>query len=160
MWQNLYVVLDGSSAALAGLLFIAVSLQISAIANTHVLRVRAWANTLLIIMLVVNATIVLSPQSITALGGELCFTGLIGTLVLAWPAMRIKRAGHNIPKRAFVAISISLIGIVGGISLIAQFGGGMYIVTVQSIAILLWVMFNAWSILLSAHAESGGSKTQ
>jgi hypothetical protein len=35
----------------------------------------------------------------------------------------------------------------------------MYIVTVQSIAILLWVMFNAWSLLLSAYAEAEGPKT-
>ena len=35
----------------------------------------------------------------------------------------------------------------------------MYVVTVQSIAILLWVMFNAWSLLLSAYAEAEGPKT-
>jgi hypothetical protein len=158
-WQNLYVMLGSSSAALAGLLFIAVSLQISAIAKNRILRVRAWANTFLIIMLVVNAAIILAPQSISALGSQLCFTGFISTSFFVWRAIQVKREGIAIPKRAFIATSISLIGILGGVSLISRFGGGMYIVTVQSIAILLWVMFNAWSLLLSAYAEAEGPKT-
>jgi hypothetical protein len=151
--------LGGSSAALAGLLFIAVSLQIDAIAKNPILRVRALVNTFLIVMLVVNAAIILVPQGIVALGSELCFTAFISSVFLIWPAINLKRTGKRIPKRAFIATFFSLVGFVGGISLIFQSGGGMYIVASQSVAILLWVMFNAWSLLLSAIAAEDEAKT-
>src|ERR1035437_382170 len=70
-WQSLYTTLGGSAAALAGLLFIAVSIQIGRIAKSPIFRTRAWGNTFIIVSLVVNAGFVLTPQSLTALGIEL-----------------------------------------------------------------------------------------
>ena len=40
-WQGLYTTLGGSAAALAGLLFIAVSIQIRRIAQSPIFRARA-----------------------------------------------------------------------------------------------------------------------
>jgi modulator of FtsH protease len=157
LWQNLYIMLGGAAGALAGLLFIAMSLQIRAIAKDSVLRARASANTFMIVMLVINAGAILVPQSNIALGVELCLTALLYVPFFIWRTLRVKRITKAIPKRAFVSFFYPITGILGGVSLIFQFGGGMYIVTIQSAAILAWVIFNAWSIMLAATAEDIGA---
>ena len=55
LWQNLYIMLGGSTAALTGLLFIAMSLKIDAIVKDPIFRARAWANIFMIVILVINA---------------------------------------------------------------------------------------------------------
>jgi hypothetical protein len=71
-WKGPYTTPGGSAAALAGLLFIAVSIQIGRIAKSPIFRSRAWGNTFMIVSLVVNAGFVLTPQSLTVLGIKLC----------------------------------------------------------------------------------------
>jgi hypothetical protein len=153
LWHDLYIMLGGSAAALAGLIFIAMSLQIEAIAKEEVFRARASANTFMIVTLVINAATILAPQGIVALGLELCFTALLYVPFFVWRTLRVKRITNRIPKRAFISTFFPIIGFVGGISLIFQSGGGMYIVSTQSVAILAWAIFNAWSLMLAANAE-------
>jgi hypothetical protein len=64
LWQNVYIMLGSSAAALAGLLFIAMSLKIDVIVKDAILRARAWANTFMIVMLVINAAAILVPQRV------------------------------------------------------------------------------------------------
>jgi hypothetical protein len=159
LWQNLYIMLGGVAGALAGLLFIAMSLQIRVIAKDSVFRARAWANTFMIVMLVINAAAILVPQNIKALGVELCITGVLYVPFFISRSLRVKRITKSIPKRAFISTFYPITGVLGGASLIFRFGGGMYIVTIQSIAILAWAIFNAWSLMLAANAENVGATT-
>jgi len=150
-WQNLYIMLGSSAAALTGLLFVAVSLQVKSIVKDPVLRVRASANTIMTVMLVINAAIILVPQSVVAIGIELCTTAFV---YITWAGRRLihlKRSGRKTPARAVISISLNLLGIIAGLNLIFHFGGGMYIATIQFVAILAWVIFNAWSLLLDAN---------
>jgi hypothetical protein len=159
LWQNLYIMLGGSAAALAGLIFIAMSLHIEAIAKEEVFQARASANTFMIVTLVINASAILVPQSNVALGIELLFTALLYVPFFVWRTLRVKRVTKSIPGRAFISTFFPIIGVMGGASLIFQSGGGMYIVTVQSVAILAWSIFNAWSLMLAANAEEESAKT-
>ena len=152
-WHDLYVMLGGSAAALAGLIFIAMSLQIGAIAKNEVFRARASSNTFMIVTLVINAAAILVPQGTVALGIELCFTALLYVPFFLWRTLRVKRITKSIPKRAFISTFFPIIGFMGGVSLIFQSGGGMYIIAIQSVAILAWAIFNAWSLMLAANAE-------
>jgi hypothetical protein len=150
-WQNLYIMLGSSAAALTGLLFVAVSLQAKSIVKDPVLRVRAAANTIMSVILIINAAILLVPQSVIAIGIELCG---IAIAYIAWAGRRIihlKRSGRKTPMRALISISLNLLGIIAGLTLIFRSGGGMYIATIQSVAILAWIIFNAWSLLLDAN---------
>ncbi len=157
-WQNLYIMLGSSAAALTGLLFVAVSLQAKSIVNDPVLRVRASANTMMSVILIFNAAILLVPQSVIAIGIELCGVAVV---YIAWAGRRIihlKRSGRKTPTRAFISISLNLLGIISGLSLIFRSGGGMYITTIQFVAILAWVIFNAWSLLLDANVGQDDSR--
>jgi hypothetical protein len=157
-WQNVYIMLGTSAAAIAGLLFVAISLQANSIVKDPVLRVRASANTIMTVMLVINATIILVPQGIVAIGIELCATAFV---YIAWAGQRsiqLRKSGRKIPARAIISISLNLLGIIAGISLIFQSGGGMYIAIIQFVAILAWVIFNAWSLLLDANLGQDGAR--
>jgi hypothetical protein len=149
-WHDLYVMLGGSSAALAGLLFVAVSLHVEVITKGRILHARAWANTFLIVMLVMNAAFILAPQSVTAVGLELCATSVLFVLCLGWVMMTAVRAGFSLPWRPYISILLNLFGIAAGLSLASGWGGGMYLETVQFLAVLGWVMFGAWGLLMAA----------
>jgi modulator of FtsH protease len=156
-WQNLFIMLGGASAALAGLLFVAVSLHFEAVVNDRIQRERAWANTFMIVVLLINSVIILVPQSIAATGIELCLVGALYPPFLVSRAIAIRRSGNIIPRislvRASISIVIASLGIVGGISLVLERGGGFYILAIQSAAILAWVIVHAWSLLLAVTTE-------
>ena len=81
LWQNVYVVLGSSSAALIGLLFIATSLHLDEIINNLVLRRRAFNNTRYLLMTFVEALLILIPQPNLILGAELVAINLFGLWV-------------------------------------------------------------------------------
>jgi hypothetical protein len=62
LWQNVYVALGSSSAALIGLLFIATSRHLDEIINNLGLRRRAFNNTRYLLMIFVEALLILIPQ--------------------------------------------------------------------------------------------------
>jgi len=78
LWQNVFVVLGSSSAALIGLLFIATSLHLDEIINNPILRRRASNNTRYLLVTFVEALLILIPQPIPILGAELVAVNLFG----------------------------------------------------------------------------------
>jgi hypothetical protein len=146
-WHDLYVMLGGSCAALAGLLFVAVSLHVEMVKKSGIFWARAWANTFLIVMLVVDAAFYLAPQPLEAAGVEVAVGCAIFVALLTRVMIRVRRAGLPLPWRPFVSILLNLVGIVAGFSLVFRGGGGMYLATVQFLAVIVWVMFGAWGLL-------------
>lgn len=157
-WHTVYSMLGGSAAALAGLLFVAVSIQIRRIAQSPIYRARAWANTFLIVMLVIDAAMVLVPQSTTALGVELMIPSAVFIGLLVNTMVGVQRAGLQLPWRPFVSIALNVAGIVGALSLIARWGGGMYVVTADVLAIIVWVMYGAWGLLLAIGEDESATR--
>jgi hypothetical protein len=157
-WHSLYTTLGGAAAALAGLLFIAVSIQIGQIAKSPIFRARAWGNTFMIVSLVVNAGFVLTPQGVTALGVELCVPAIVFMVLMSRTMYLVVRAGLHLPWRPFVSIALNLVGLASGVSLIVRRGGGMYLVTLEFLVGIVWVMYGAWGLLV-AIAEEGGEVT-
>src|ERR1700753_2570072 len=77
-WSDLFVASAGASAALTGLLFVAVSVNIQDILKTKALPGRALQTLLLLLSAVVVSLVGLVPgQSPTALGVELLLFALI-----------------------------------------------------------------------------------
>jgi modulator of FtsH protease len=79
-WANFYVMVGGASAALTGLILVAVSLHLRAILGHPLYRDRAMASLQGLVTALIVSGAVLMPQPLAALGVEL---GVIGLLWLA-----------------------------------------------------------------------------
>ena len=77
-WHDLYVMLGTSSAALIGLLFIATSIHLGEVVSNPGFRVRSYNQTLYLLTLLVEATLILVPQPVSFLGAELLVLNLVG----------------------------------------------------------------------------------
>jgi hypothetical protein len=78
LWQNVFVVLGSSSAALIGLLFIATSLHLKEVVNNPVFYSRAFNHTRFLLIILVDALLVLIPQPMFVLGAELVAINVLG----------------------------------------------------------------------------------
>ena len=154
-WHDLYVMLGTSSAALIGLLFIATSIHLDEVVSNPGFRVRSYNQTLYLLTLLVEATLILVPQPVSFLGAELLVLNLVGL----WIALSTSyifiykhrdnshRGGMKLSRAIPLSVSY-LVGIAGGIALIQGSQWGMYIVTVSYTALLVTVVLGAWSTML------------
>jgi hypothetical protein len=148
-WQTLYTMLGGSLAALAGLLFVAMSLHLEAIMRTPILRMRSVVNTIGVVVLFTLAGVVLVPRPPLAFGTEVVIFNLMGLMLPTWIAVRLIRAHMTpmIPKRAAVWAGIYLVGIAGGILLAFDLTAGMYLLTTHYFSNIAFFFFNSWTIM-------------
>lgn len=151
-WHELFVMLGGSLAALAGLLFVAVSIQIVSIRRTPHWQVRASGNTIALVGLLLQASLILVPQSREALGAELIVANLLLLLVVPVRAIvLLSRYEQKMPAlRLGAGIMAWALGAAGGASLIAQVGGGMYLVVLSCLSLICLAVLNAWSFMMAA----------
>ena len=151
-WTEFFVAAAGASAALAGLVFVAVSINIERILAMEGIPDRALQALMQLLAVVVFSLLALAPgQSNVALGLELVAMGLAITVASVWLITRALKA-HGItspldPRRALVAAG-TVPFVVAGVSLITEAGGGIYWVLAGVIAALIGGVLNAWVLLV------------
>jgi hypothetical protein len=152
-WHELFVATAGASAALAGLVFVAVSINIERILKFEELPRRAEMTLLLLITVLLVSIIGLIPgQSGTALGAELLGEGLILGAAIAVLA---KRSLSKSPEqRPFPFIRYVLIAggtlpfVIGAVSILAETGGGLYWTVGGIVFAIVGGVLNAWVLLV------------
>ena len=151
-WTDLFVASAGASAALTGLLFVAVSVNIQDILKTKALPGRALQTLLLLLSAVVVSLVGLVPgQSATALGVELLLFGLLfggWVLVLAGRSLEETREYVHPLFQFALVLPGTLPQLIGAISLIVRTGGGLYWTIAGIIGALLGASVHAWVLLV------------
>jgi hypothetical protein len=149
-WSDLFVATAGASAALTGLVFVAVSINLRAILKHPGLPERALETLILLLGVLTASIFVLIPaQGTTALGIELA---LQSTVCLGAMFKLIKHSPQE--KRAWTANRVTLAAfgtvpfLLGSISLLAHRGGGLGWVVAGVIAALIGAVLNAWVLLI------------
>ena len=152
-WENFFVAQVGASAALTGLLFVAVSLNLKQILESPQLPGRAAEALVILLGVLAASTIGLVPgQSRTALGGELLATGVlvwIIPLVLQIPVMG--QYWHRpmwIWPRLLATQLATVPLVVAAASLLAGRGGGLYWLVPAVILSIAAAVFDAWILLV------------
>jgi energy-converting hydrogenase Eha subunit A len=153
-WRDLYVMLGTSAAALVGLLFVVASLHLEEVMSNPVHRTRARNMTLHLLVLLVEATLILMPQPVQALGVELAVINLIGLqlpLRFIYKAFykdrRLGQSGAYSIYRGAANVSAYLLGLAAGACLILASAWGMYLITASFILFLISAILNAWTIM-------------
>lgn len=154
-WHDLFIAVAGAAAALTGLLFVAVSINLKEILEMEGLPARAVETLSIMTGVLVMSIFVLVPgQSREALGAELLVLSAFGCFFLVKP-LRVPRKTEN-PLAWYLAPLIIMIVAVlpmlgGGISLLAGGGGGLYWLIAESVLAFVGAIFNAWILLVEIH---------
>jgi hypothetical protein len=154
-WTNFFLTAAGASAALAGLVIVAVSVNISRILSFRHLPSRAGATIGTLILILVVSMAALIPQKMATLGIETVFFGMVCWLQQLWAAwqMLLARKEHNRPwYEATRGIALGQVQtlpfIVGGLMLSASGEGGLYWIAGGVITVFIFSTFNAWVLLV------------
>jgi hypothetical protein len=153
-WESLFVAEAGASAALAGLLFVAVSINLARVLESPGLPGRAGeAISLLIAVLVVSTLALVPGQSRVVLGAELLAAGLCAWSVQLGIHLRAVRGrvGPSPAVRAgriVLAQSAVLPFVVAGTSLLLRAGGGLYWLVPGVVLCLVVAVLDAWVLLI------------
>jgi hypothetical protein len=154
-WQGFAEMTGGASAALTGLLFVAVSLNASRIAGHQGLRASA-AQTLVLFLtpLAMAATLLAPGQRGWILGAELIATGLIAS----WILLAIGRLKHGLAdddlrlisifNRHGVNVVVMLLFVASGTALSCGTDDGLYLLLPASLMAFVSGVLNAWYFLL------------
>ncbi len=153
-WGNFFVAEVGASAALAGLVAVAISINIARILAYPHLPARAAETLALLTSIFVLASLGLLPGESERLFGAEAIVVALASLSFAARAQTMSwgfKSGASLPRRvARSAVTAVVHGalIVGGVILIAGATGGLYWVAAGVIAALASGVWNAWVLLV------------
>ena len=152
-WKDLFIATAGASAALAGLVFVAVSINIERILKTEELPARALMTVLLLLSVLLVSIIGLIPgQSRTALGAELLGEALVlGGAIAALSKRSLSRgrvSGQVAVVRGLLIAAGTVPFVVGAVSVLAETGGGLYWTVGGVVFAIAGGVANAWVLLV------------
>ena len=154
LWLDFAGAAVASSSALIGLLFVAVSINLEEILASSTLAERTLHTMILFtVAFVVGMLFLLPDQPRTVLGVELIMTGAAAGAALLWINRPGKR-GEREPQwgwllvRLVPSVTITIFLIIGGLSLIAGVGGGLYWVAPAVIEAFLAGLVTVWILLI------------
>jgi hypothetical protein len=151
-WHDFFVGSIGASAALTGLLFVAISINLTPILKDPRLPGRAAATLTILLSALFVAAFALAPgQSSRVLGIEIAVTGVVVAFFAVWFSTRGHTAEAPISWRLEPFTLLQLPGLsllAGGLSLVVGGGGGFYWVLAATILTFLVAAINAWVLLV------------
>jgi hypothetical protein len=152
-WHDLFVAAAGASAALAGLLFVAVSINLERILQFEGLPERGLETVaMLLAVLLISLAGLIPGQSHVALGAEILVMAV--ALIAFIVNLPTQHAGPGEVPRTWIYTrwTLRLIGtvpfLIAGVSLLAEAGGGLYWVVDGFVFAILAAVANAWVLLV------------
>jgi hypothetical protein len=151
-WHDFFLAEAGASAALAGLLFVAISINLTRILEFPSLPSRAIEALLALLSVLVVSSFALIPgQSLRALGIEMAATGAALWLIQTVAMLRVWKIGHPRAKSALRVLANQLPPlpfIIAGVLLMVGYGNGMYWTVPGTLLSLANGLFGAWILLI------------
>ena len=154
-WQNFFIVTGGAAAALAGLLFVAMSLHANRIMGNRFFSSRAIGTlTSLASQLLISGAALIPGQPLFLFGAEVEAAALFFVALLT---LQILTRGPDVPSVA-ARWTHRLMETVGGtiwlvlfnaagVSLLLRAGGGLYLLAAVMFFMFAWNIYIAWILI-------------
>jgi hypothetical protein len=159
-WQPFFMTLAGASAALAGLVFVAMSLHPWPILSNPLMRARAFAAAFGFLLGVAWALIMLLPARTAPISSVLLIAVGVGeSILLVYRQTQIRQVGVSVARVVLADILIPvplLAGIVGLLQPRSEFPFLLLAIT-ASVA-LFFLFFQSWTLVL--HSIIGADEAQ
>jgi len=158
-WESFALAHVGASAALLGLVFVGVSINLRDIIGSGALVHRAGEAVILLGWVLATATVVLIPgQHRGVLGAELIVLGLALFVIVRFlqrdAVVQQVDPGRPGPPRGSIGLrrvlglGTAVVIVIAGVSLAAELGGGLYWLPVAVLAAYVGALTNAWILLI------------
>lgn len=153
-WSNLFVATSGAAAALTGLIFVGISINLEKILKTPNLPNRALISLILLLSILIISLLFLIPgQSVTAISTENisvgCLVWLINTKI-DFGVLQVTPKSYKKSYRInmFVNQVAILFYIAGGIVMLLEGGAGMILIMAAIIISFIKSVIDAWVLLI------------
>jgi hypothetical protein len=152
-WHDFFVLVGSGSAALSGLVVVAMSLHLDAIVRDRPLRHRAWAAlTGLVFVFTRCALVLMGGQSGRIVAVELFVVCLIATVFSLTGVWRIVRdpepTPHPILHRTAGHTACYLSEMIGAVVLFLGSSVGLYIAAVAMVSNFYFMISGSWMLLV------------
>jgi hypothetical protein len=152
-WANFLVSQVGASAALAGLVFVGVSINLARILSIGGLPESALEALVLLLAVLVISSLLLVPQPLTAAGIELLLAGLADTAILLFLVAYSRRKMDSryygyLWFRGTLSLCASLPFTIAGIAVLVWNTGGLYWIVPATLLSITVAIYNAWVLLV------------
>jgi hypothetical protein len=152
-WPAFFAAVTGAAAALAGLLFVAVSINLDNILKNTMLPARAAETLAILLFVMISSALALVPQDVELLGAEILVIAVPLTATTARNQLKFQRQNPDSPLRWSVsraaASGVALVpGMVAGVSLAAHWSGGLYWLVPTALLGIAGAVYSAWVLLV------------
>ncbi len=153
-WENFFIAEVGASAALTGLIFVGVSINLARILSFPKLPNRALLALVILLTILVMSSLLLVPgQSLLLVGGEVLIVGLVSWTLVLGLDVSILRATEPRYRRSFVLnIALSQLAVlpylIAGLTVLLSGAAGLYWLVPAVIFSFLKAILDAWVLLV------------
>jgi modulator of FtsH protease len=159
-WETFAVGLTTASGALTGLVFVAVSIRVREVLNDPFHRRRAESTFVILLAILTASLLLLIPgQGRVAVGVEMLLIGLVLAFraIHTWPVVRASLRREAVISYC-VGTSAHIVLLVGAVSVLAQTGGGLYVVAGALVLELVRALSDIWVLFsgITTDVERGG----
>jgi len=152
-WSDLFVASAGATAALAGLVFVAISINIERILQLDGVPELGMVTLLLLIgVLVVSMFGLIPGQGEEAFGTEVLVQSLLWSLSIGLLVRQslssVEQGAARYPSRVVLPLFGTVPYVVGAVMLIAGADSGMYLVFAGMLGAIISAVMNAWILLV------------
>lgn len=164
LWHDFFVMVGGGAAALTGLVFVAMSLNIDVIAQDATHRYRAIGTLAgFSAVFITCALVLMGGQDHRAVGVEWLVVATTTTAIYVNGYVRARRRGGSAVGLGGVRLvggtTLYVAEVAGAIALVLGYTGGLYVAAVAMIILLAWGISGAWLLVVGVHEDKVRQKS-
>ena len=152
-WHDYFITVGGASAALTGLVFVALSLNVSVIAHDPTHRYRAIGTLAgFTAIFVICGLGVMGGQDHRAVGLEWLIVSAVAAVVYVYGYIQaIRRGESSVGLRSYRLVggtALHVVEIVGAALLLSGYLAGLYLAAISMISLLAFMISGAWLLIM------------